>query len=112
MKRPGLPSLALLIVPFAAILAMGLGIADTPEQKPPSQITCPPLLMEVECREYLAQMKAASTSSQRDTVHKRYAPLLQERARLCHAATGGSCVEVIITPKMLSLPTQGKRTAL
>lgn len=112
MKRPGLFFSVRLKVVVATTLMTGLGLADTPEHQISPQLACPTLLMEAECRDYLAQMQAASTPVLREGVQKRYAPLLRERAHLCRAATGDGAMEVIITPKMMSLPTQGKRTDL
>ncbi len=88
MKRLGMFFSVGLRVVAAAILMTGPGLADTPEHQASPQLTCPTLLMEAECRDYLAQMQAASTPILRDGVRQRYAPLLQERAQLCRAAAG------------------------
>lgn len=114
MKIHGAVVASLLRIAGIAILLMMPGLAGALEPRSLNlpRDSCPPLLMEGECREYLAQMQAATNASQRESVQKRYAPLLQERARLCHTASGDSCVEVIISPQMFSLPIQGKRIPL
>ncbi|MBI5331006.1 MAG: hypothetical protein HZB71_10375 [Betaproteobacteria bacterium] len=51
------------------------------------QIACPALLMEGECRAYLAELRRARTKAEMRLFEDRYAALLKERFSLCpHSA--------------------------
>lgn len=83
----GLPSLRHMVwlVVLAACVTTLRSLAGQPELP---AIACHPLMLDQECRDYLADMASATTPHARDAIQVRYELLLQEREQSCPCNLG------------------------
>lgn len=71
--------LCIALTPLAACADAGLLVGRS---------ACPALLMEGECRAYLAELRRARTKAELTLLEDRYAALLKERFSLCPHSLG------------------------
>ena len=62
-----------------------------------TQLACPALLLDHECRAYQADMSTATTADTQDAIKARYADLLSERERACFCSPERSWIQLTST---------------